>query len=448
VLPSKKNDLNAQPNIHWYSALQLALSLLAIFFLWSAAFLLVLLGLSSLLFSASGGMDAVSALMLAGVTAFGGLLLLPSAWYALMRLMGREYHGSRLTLRWFRPSLLILAFPLLLIIGYGAVQAPAITWLVLPPVHVLAVSLPVLWVVYLGVRNLPLGSPQRRWGVFGSGLALGPTLTLVAEGMVGLALIILAAIVLASQPGLIDELSSLAEGLSDLDIAPEQAFETLSPYILRPGVILSIFLFTSLIVPMLEEAIKPVGVWLLAGRKMTPAAGFAAGVLSGAGFALFESLVMINGADMWVTLVVARIGTAFVHILTSGLTGWALALAWGRRRYLRLILTYLGAVLIHGLWNSISIMTSFSVLGAIEGLEVPTMLTTLGNLAPVGLSILAGCALAALLWINHKLARRIWEPVLPETNVGSSPQIDSNGDVDVADKPVGDTPENRSESVL
>ncbi len=118
---------------------------------------------------------------------------------------------------------------------------------------------------------------------------------------------------------------------------------------------------------MIEEALKPIGVWLLFGRRLTPAAGFAAGALSGAGYALIESLALTSSGEAWSSLVLARTGTSAVHILTAGLTGWALVLAWQKRRFLPLLLAYLCAVMIHGLWNGLTLMYSFNLLINYDG---------------------------------------------------------------------------------
>src|SRR4030067_2197270 len=99
------------------------------------------------------------------------------------------------------------------------------------------------------------------------------------------------------------------------------------------------------------------GGWCLGGSRLPPAEGFTAGILCGAGYALVESLILsVDGGEQWVSLVFARIGTAVVHPLTSGLTGWALAYAWRENRYLRLGAAYLGAVLLHGLWNGLTML--------------------------------------------------------------------------------------------
>jgi hypothetical protein len=165
--------------------------------------------------------------------------------------------------------------------------------------------------------------------------------------------------------------------------------------------------FTAVIVPLIEEALKPAGVWLLAGRRLTPAAGFAAGVLSGTGYALIESLLLSSGSgEDWAFLVFARIGTGTIHILTTGLVGWALALAWGENRYLRLGAVYLLAVSIHGLWNSLTLVTAFTNLTpAHTQLLSNSSIARLSQFAPYALVGIAGVSFLALIVCNRLLSR-------------------------------------------
>jgi RsiW-degrading membrane proteinase PrsW (M82 family) len=169
-------------------------------------------------------------------------------------------------------------------------------------------------------------------------------------------------------------------------------------------VIFAAFAFGAVIVPLIEEALKPLGVWFLAGSRLTPAEGFAAGALCGAGYALLESLLLSsNGGTEWVSLAFARIGTGVIHILTSALTGWALASAWAERRYLRLGAAYLGAVLIHGLWNGLTVLMVVAGLSQALGEPADPALAQIGEWAPYGLVALAVIGLAALMWANWRL---------------------------------------------
>ncbi len=401
---------NQKSEIHWPTVIQFALSVLAILILWGLAAGAAVGGLVQNFNPSTPGVSGLSLLLMAAGLAFCGLLLVPSAGYALARLIGRRSDHSILDLSGLMPALWILALPVVLLIGWVVSQNQSIDWLILPFLQIVGIGLPVFWLAYLGVRGLPLGSPQRMWGVFGSGLALGPAIILFAELAAIIAILIAAILYISSQPDLVNQLMALAQSLQRSPVSENQLLQMLAPYLLRPGVIFMVFVFVAGIVPLIEEAIKPIGVWLLAGRALTPAEGFAAGVLSGAGYALFESLTIgSNGGSDWALLVFVRGGTAIIHILTTSLTGWALVLAWNQSRYLRLGATYVAAVLIHGTWNSLSL--AYSYQGILDSLQpsqaaIP-WLYSIGSLAPYLLAVMAAAGLLTLILANRTLRRGI-----------------------------------------
>jgi hypothetical protein len=391
--------------VHWPSVGQLTLAVLAILFLWSGASGLAILGVVGLISGGQAFGDPLPLLLMAMSSLIGGLLMLPSAYYALYRLIDRPAIDSQAILRRLHLEWWILALPLVVLVGHFVAIHPAIAWLGLPLLHPLAIGIPTVWLLYFAIRRLPLGSSQRMWGVFDSGLTLGPFLIFVLESLVGVAFVVVLVIYLYSQPGMMDKIlhwsSLLEQGQS-----PEILIEDLKPFMTRTVVILGLLLFAAVAVPLIEEALKPIGVWLLFGRKLTPAAGFAAGALSGAGYALIESLALTSSGAEWSALVLARTGTSALHILTAGLTGWALALAWQKRRFLQLFLVYLLAVMIHGLWNGLTLIYSLDQLTAIpESSWMSTVVHTVGPGAPLALILLAlGCFLT-LLAINRAFRR-------------------------------------------
>jgi hypothetical protein len=82
-------------------------------------------------------------------------------------------------------------------------------------------------------------------------------------------------------------------------------------------------------------------------------AAFMGGVLGGVGFGVVESLLNLSTRqDTWWPLIVARTGTLIMHALTTGLVGWGWGQLVATRRPWRLLLAYLSAVVIHGLWNA------------------------------------------------------------------------------------------------
>jgi hypothetical protein len=386
--------------------------MLAILAVWGLGASTLLAALYQQLIGTSSDLDALPMFLISGSLFFTGLLLLPSAYYSLMRAIGRPVEvtpplAQRLA-RLVRPTLLIFILPGVLAIGYWVSQNSALSWLLLPPLHVLAISLPLLWLAYLGARDLPLGPPQRLWGVFASGVVIAPALIMFAELFALLVAILIGAAAISSNPAQVEVVMRLAELLqSQAPPSEEAVLQLLQPILNSPLVIFSVIAFAAVIVPLIEEAIKPIGLWLLAGRRLDPAAGFAAGLLSGAGYAVIESLLLTSGGQEWVFLVFARIGTGAVHILTSGLVGWALVQAWNAGRYLRLGAVYLLAVLIHGAWNGLTMVMAFSQLTPAHGtVQNVGWLAPLGQVAPFLLGSIAVLSFFGLIVANRALARQ------------------------------------------
>ena len=386
---------------HWPSVLQFVFSTLAIIGLWSIAFITLALGLMDRTPGLGSANNSLSLLMISGITFASGLLVTPSAVLSIRRITGRPVTSYPRYPSWIQPRFLIFVLPVVLLSGYLVITQTALSWLLLPPLHVLAVLIPIVWLVYLMVRGLPLGSPQRSWGVFDSGLILGPALILLAELLALASFVIIALVYISSHPDLYNEIMSLFEQLTGVP-STEIVIELLAPYLTSPWTIFAIFVFAAIVVPLIEEALKPIGVWLLAGRNLSPAEGFAAGALCGAGFALFESMAMTSGGVDWVVPVVARISTAVIHIFTTSLMGWALASAWSERRYARLGITYLGVVLLHGTWNGLTLMMTVSglFLELGQGTQAP-FLALIGTLAPFLLSLITILVFIAMLRLNR-----------------------------------------------
>jgi len=308
------------------------------------------------------------------------------------------------------PEWWIFALPLVILFGHLIAGRSNLAWLLLPPFHLLAVGIPTAWLLNLAIHNLPNGSAQRFWGVFNSGLGLAPLLIMMFEILAALGFLIFFGLLLSAQPDLSKQLFEMVRQLQGVQ-SPDVVIEILGPILVNPLVIFLVVLFGAGVVPLIEELFKPIGVWLLFGRKMTPAAGFVAGALSGAGYGFVESLALSSTGDQWSALVLARIGTSAVHILTSALTGWALVQAWQKKRILQLGLAYLCAVIIHGLWNGLTLLYSFDLLSSMENLPLQAAwVHSIGTITPFALILLAvGCSLGLIL-INRSLQRNPAKP--------------------------------------
>jgi hypothetical protein len=303
------------------------------------------------------------------------------------------------------PVVVITLIPLAVLAGDWVSGRQEFAWLLLPPFHILAISLPVLFLTFLAIHHLSLGSRQRAWGVFAAGSFLGPLLIFTAETVVMLAFLVVGIIWLASRPDLMNDLVTQLESLQNGSFTPEQAQQFIFPYLTRPTVMFTIGIFAVVIVPLIEELLKPIGVWFLVGTPLTPAGGFAAGILCGAGYALIESLGLASSGEEWASLAVARMGTAGVHILTTGLSGWALALAWRQNRYLRLGGVYLFNVAFHGLWNALTLTIVASSLPRLGNTSMYSMLDQVAKFAPALLGGLALFSIVGLLVANWYLSK-------------------------------------------
>ncbi len=384
--PSEIPENKPAQATHWPSILQFVFSSLGILVAGGLSGTMLIAGILQL-FSGST-LEAATILTYAATGFFVGVLLLPSTILSLARITGREINFGK---PWqtiqgvLHPKRLILLFPVIILIGHWANQQEAISWLILPPIHLLAVSIPILWLLWLGIRQLKQFSSQRAWGIFTSGLILGPAAIFAFEIPALLFVFFLGAFSLALNPESILELEQLLRTIEYMSPDSTEALEFLTQIINNPTAIFFAISFFSVIVPLIEEALKPIGVWLLARRALSPREGFMAGIISGAGYALFENLGNIALGSSWSTLVLGRVGTSIMHIFTAGIIGYTLALAWKENRYLRLGAAYLLAIIIHGLWNGLAILSAIAGLN-LEDAILPAYMMPTSTIAMIAMT--------------------------------------------------------------
>jgi hypothetical protein len=300
-----------------------------------------------------------------------------------------------------------------LTLGLGSLlqDNSSINWLALPLLTIPAVVLPLWTITGLGTRNLPLGSRWRMWGTLGISLTVTPFTLFMLEVIVVIVLFIFIAIYVALNPQVSAEFQNLSSQLAFIDVQSEEVLRLLVPYIMKPVIIIPVVVFIAVIIPLIEELLKPLAVWLLAGKLESDAQGFGLGALCGAGFALWETFNISGQMNEWGILLFTRVGTGLLHITTSALMGGAIYLAVRERRYMRLLGTYLLAALLHGLWNLAAITTSFSA--------VAITYTQLDGYEPIqwasgiGLIVLAIGLLILLVTSNHRLQKRM-QVITPE----------------------------------
>ncbi len=302
-----------------------------------------------------------------------GLLLLPVAWLSLQRLRGSDFDSFSLPplRRWewiAIPGLWLIVLTLATLYH----DAPGALWY-LPFLHFLSIALPLYFVIRIALNRITLGTSQRAWGVFGVGMTLGPLLAVIAE----VAMLFLAVLVVAVYIGLNPEkMAGIERLVNQIERAPD--IDTLiyqvGPLLKNPLTLFAGLAFLSFLVPIIEETTKSLGVWLVANRIQSPAQGFALGALSGAGFALAESLsASLTADESWALTLSMRAISGSMHMLASGLVGWGIAWASLEKRYFRFIGMMLLAILLHAVWNAgavFSVWGGLRVMLAMPGVDV------------------------------------------------------------------------------
>ncbi|MFN8398976.1 MAG: PrsW family glutamic-type intramembrane protease [Anaerolineales bacterium] len=408
---------------HWVSLIILLALATSVTFL----LLIVLsLGVASIvdLFNSSG--DAASEMI--GAVAFGfiSLILLISGWFILQKTRGLEQADQNFkfpfaTWMWVAlPAVVIFSIVIGGLITFA--ELPWLNWILLPFLTVLVI-VPPIW-LFFGVASngIELGPRWRFFSVLGLGMTVGPVLMIVIEMVLLLALIIFGVVYVAfARPEMLSEIEALSTMLNQ-GLSQEATLDLLSPYLTNPALIAVGIGYIALLVPLVEELLKPLAVWLFGRQLESPAQGFALGVLSGAAFALVESLnASADGTTSWAVIVSARTGTSVLHMFTTGLVGWGIASAFKEKRFGRLFGAYISAVLIHGIWNAAAAGTGISGLG--ESVGKPEWLF---NYAPALVSglLVIGIGTISLLVASNRRLRKQMEPVqaMPPAETVNSPE--------------------------
>ena len=380
---------------------------------------------------AEEGYDSVTVVttfsVAAGLCLAGGLVL-PSAWFAYRRLRfpDREPIALRKNMPAWLPFVLVLfLIPPALVTGYWVIQYSSLEWLLLPVISLLVTGLPIWWLVTIGKRGLSAGSLQRQWGLFAGGLVLSPVIIIIFEMVALVGLILVASFVIALDPDLVQAVAKLTSQLENPLSNADNWQEILTPTIQHPVFLAGVYAYAAVLIPLIEEALKPLGLWLLAGRRLTPAEGFVGGVICGAAFALFENLsALTSGGEEWAVIAGMRISTALLHMLNTGVMGWALANAWTKGRYLWLALSYACTVSLHGIWNFLGI-AGFSLPQYNPGSVDPSAAGILPGLIVIGLGLLTGVNFLIFLGINRRLRpKNEWQYGMFDKQIETPPSLD------------------------
>ena len=391
---------------HWASLLTLIVIGASLFFL---LLLVAALGLVSLmdLFGETG--DAAAEMI--GAVAFGFVivLLLVCGWFILQKARGLTQADLPFKFP-FAPWMwgvlpAVVIFSILVGGLITLVDLQWLNWIVLPILTILAI-VPPIWLLFgIASNGLELGPRWRFFTVLSLGMTLSPVIMIALEIMLLIVIITAGVVYIAvTQPALMRDVEIMANMMNQT-MNEEALLAMLAPYLTNPKLIAIGIGYIALIVPLIEEMLKPLAVWFFARQIESPAQGFALGVLSGAAFALVESLnASANDTASWAVIVTARTGTSVLHLMTSGLVGWGIASAFKEKRIGRFFAAYISAVLIHGIWNAAAAGAGLSALG--ESVGKPEWLFNFAPALLCGLMVLGIGVIALLVASNRKLNKQ------------------------------------------
>lgn len=286
-----------------------------------------------------------STMTLTAAGAFTGFFFAPLAGGVLALLFGirgilrRRSPRFSLPHPWLFGGLTVVTYVAAIVFWHlSAAPGPALAIL---PLVCVCVGLPPLTLLAVATWRLRMPTSQRHvWMslIYGSTLAALLALILNTIGEVVLVLF-----VAANSP----------HGLT-----------TSTPSPTDPTQILLLFVLGSVIAPLVEEGVKPLGAVLIMRRLRTPAGAFLVGMASGVGFSIFETLAIYVGqgeAD-WVVVALERFGAGFLHGVGAGMgaLGWYYFINGKgvRLRWLRGVGCLLYAVVQHGVYNGIALLIS------------------------------------------------------------------------------------------
>ncbi len=300
------------------------------------------------------------------------------------------------------PPVLAFASALLgaIFLGVAALSIRSIAPYVFPPWHFLAALLiPLVFLAY-AARRLGKQSGLRALVISFSWGALGATLiALVVEALLAAIGIVAWLVALSSNPSGQATLAQIRSQLERLSQDPAQ----LNQLIENPLFTTALLIYVAVLIPPIEEAVKTLVVAFMDPRRMSQADAVLWGIAAGAGFGAFENL--FNTAtllNVWVIVIVMRIGATTMHITNGVIMGRGWYAARVERRWGKLFIAYAVSVFYHALWNGSVILLSRSMLAFSSDANAAVQnLFAQGALVISLMGVIVILALSGLVWIAY-----------------------------------------------
>ena len=349
------------------------------------------------------------------VSIFEALILLVATFISIQRYRRQSFteREASFSINAGQVIISLITAAIIIFIGYKLGGNNSLNWLILPALTVPAVALPIFVMLGLGIRGIPLGERWQSWSIFGVAMTLAPFLLIFLEGFALIVIVVFVAAILASQPDFLPGIERLSQQITVLGPDPEALRNLLLPYLTNPAVLSVAMFYFSLLIPLMEELLKPLGVWLYAKKLNSPAQGFALGALSGSAYALIETLGVSAQSEEWASLLLARVGTGLLHITTTSIMGMGIFYAIHERRYFRLLAMYILSVSLHGLWNALALLYGFSTITDALGGQTP--LSEYRMPLIISMTILGGIFLTILILSNRRMRTSLSQPIPEET---------------------------------
>lgn len=394
-----------------YTIAQAVLSSLGLLSALPTAVLLLISGLFGLMSGTEMSAESGPILVYLWIVLLMAVLYGYSLATAVLRFLQRPI--PKLPQRWKTP--LVLTTVLLFLFSFiMAVVSSQVQWFgfVSSPFVLFLVLIPIAGFVYLGAKKLSTGSPFRTWGNITYNLSITMPLIIFLELILLLVILIFVGVWLGSNPDLMNQLMVLQERLTEGMVDAEELDTIVLGLLQNPWVLYGTVFLISVFIPLMEELFKPMALWFLVGKRLTPSQGFVGGLITGASFALLETAGSIGiPTDLeWFTLLLGRTGTGLLHITLSGLVGWGLASLFYNRNWKRALGNYVFAVLMHGVWNLFALLSGIiPVLPEPQAVgDFPYFLSQAGPFVLFALSVIN---LVILIRTNQKLRRQTKEQI-------------------------------------
>jgi RsiW-degrading membrane proteinase PrsW (M82 family) len=264
-------------------------------------------------------------------------------WYGILGIMRRPSPRFQLPPAWIMLGLTVLAIGgglAVWMINLSLGRAPGAAFDVLP-LALLAGALPALAILAFTTQRLHDPSTRRHvWMSLIYGATLAPLIAVIVELILTLIIV-------------------FALGLTGSDA---QAVLTNQGAGAPTGAVaLAMFLVLSVVAPVVEEGVKPLGALLAIRRLRVPGEAFLVGLAAGIGFDIFETIGYIGmGQADWISVAIERVGAGLLHGVGAGMgaLGWYYLINGKgvRLRWLRAIGCFAYALIQHGTFNAFSLI--------------------------------------------------------------------------------------------